>query len=121
MNKFGFSGTVIQARWVAIHDILAGHIVVAWFTHSSYLEVMIYLIFTFFDQERENWTRWKHKYCTMEKNFAKNLFNAIVAVKYNIDFYNKGAKLPVDRITFYKLMMCWQSEPFRDHLSDRRR
>ena len=108
-------------RWVAIHDILAGRDVVDWFTYSSNLEVMIYLIFTFFNQERENWTRWKHKYCKMEKNFAKNLFNAIVAVKYNTDFYNKGAKPPIDRITFYKLMSCWESAPFRVHLSDRRR
>ena len=106
---------------VAIRDILAGRVVVERFAASSNLEVMIDLIFTFFDKERENWTRWKDKYCRMERNFAKNLYNAIIAVKYNIDWYDKGAKPPVDRITFLKLMNCWLWEPFRNHLNERQR
>ena len=106
---------------VAIRDILAGRVVVERFAASSNLEVMIDLIFTFFDQERENWTRWKDKYCRMERNFAKNLYNAITAVKYNFDWYDKGAKPPVDRITFNKLMNCWLCEPFRNHLNERQR
>ena len=67
---------------------------------------MINVIFTFFDIERENWTPWKHRYACMEKNLAKTLFNCIVAIKNNIAFYVRGAKPPVDRITFHKLMVC---------------
>ena len=32
---------------------------------------------------RENWTQWKDKYRRMERNFAKNLYNAIIAVNKN--------------------------------------
>ena len=74
------------------------------------------LIFTFFDKERESWTRWKSKYVKMEKVFAKNLYSAIIAIRHNIDWVNKGAKPPVDRLAFYKLMMCWEFEPFHQHL-----
>ena len=87
-----------------IRHVSAGHLAVGNFTESSQLEVMIDLIFTFFDIERENWTSWKHRYACMEKNLAKTLFNCIVAIKNNIAFYVRGAKPPVDRITFYKLL-----------------
>ena len=70
---------------------------------------------------RENWTQWKDKYRRMERNFAKNLYNAIIAVNKNIDWYNKGANPPVDRKTFYKLMLCWMFEPFRNHLNKRQK
>ena len=106
---------------VAIRDIVAGRVVVEWFGASSILEDMIDLIYTFFDHERENWTQWKDKHRRMERNFAKNLYNAIIAVNKNIDWYNKGANPPVDRKTFYKLMLCWMFEPFRNHLNKRQR
>ena len=57
----------------------------------------------------------------MERNFAKNLYNAIIPIKHNIDWYDKGAKPPVDCITFKKLMNCWQFEPFSNHLNERQR
>ena len=106
---------------VAIRDILAGRVVVDRFAYSSNLEVMIDLIFTFLDLERENWTRWKHRYSRMEKNFAKNLYNAIIGVRCNINWNNKGAKPPIDRKSFYKLMLCWGFEPFHEHLTERRK
>ena len=48
--------------------------------------------------------------------FAKNLYDAIVAIRQNIDWHNKGAKPPVDRLMFYKLMVSWEFEPFNQHL-----
>ena len=48
------------------------------------------------------------------------MFNVICAVKLNTDF-SVGAKPPIDRVSFYKLMTCWGFEPFQDHLSERRR
>lgn len=77
------------------------------------LEVMIDSVFTFF------WKRWKHRYSRMEKNMAKTLFNCIVAIK-NIDFHHRGAKPPIDHLTFYKLMVCWQFKPFHGHFRGRR-
>ena len=85
---------------VSIHEVLGGHVYINRFTQSNRLKMIVDLIFTFFDKERENWTRWKHRYSRMEKNFAKNLYNAIIAIKMNIDWHNKGAKPPVDRIIF---------------------
>lgn len=104
-----------------IRLVSAGHVAVGNFAESSQLEVMIDLIFTFFDIERENWTRWKHRYACMENNLAKTLFNCVIAIKNNIAFYVRGAKQPVHRITFHKLMVCWQFEPFHQHLDQRRR
>ena len=50
---------------LANSDILAGRVFVSRFSEASQLEVMIDLIFTFFDKERENWTRLKHRYSCM--------------------------------------------------------
>ena len=55
----------------------------------------------------------------VEKNMARNLFNVICAVKLDIDF-TVGAKPPIDRISFYKLMTCWEFEPFYQHLRESR-
>ena len=52
----------------------------------------------------------------MEKNMARNLFNVICAVKLNID-WREGGKPPIDRKSFYKLMLSWEFEPFHKHLS----
>ena len=105
---------------IAIRDVLAGCIRVSGFATSSQLHMIIDLIFTFFNKERENWTRWKHRYSRMEKNFARTLFNVICAVKLNTDF-SVGAKPLIDRVSFYKPMTCWGFEPFQDHLSERRK
>ena len=109
-----------EREGVAIRDVLAGRIRVSGFALSSQLHMVIDLIFTFFDKERENWTRWKHRYARMEKNFARTLFNVICAVKLNTDF-SVGAKPPIDRVSYYKLMTCWGFEPFQDHLSERKK
>ena len=53
---------------VAIRDVLAGRVEVGRFAKSSQLDFMVNLIFTFFDKERENWTRWKSRYARMEKS-----------------------------------------------------
>ena len=106
---------------VAIRDVLAGRVEVSRFAKSSELDFMVNLIFTFFDKERENWTRWKSRYARMEKVFARNLFNAIIAIRVNLDWFSAGAKPPVDRITFTQLMMCWGFEPFHQHLKPRQR
>lgn len=66
-----------EQNGVAIQDILAGSVFVDWFSESSQLEVIIDLTYTFFDDERENWTCHKHSYCCMEKNFTKNLYNEL--------------------------------------------
>ena len=95
-----------EREGVAICDMLAGRIRVSGFATSSQLHMIIDLIFTFFDKERENWTRWKHRYARMEKNFSRTLFNVICAVKLNTDL-SVGAKPPIDRVSFYKLMTCW--------------
>ena len=87
------------------------------FSTLCHLHMVIDLIHTF-DKERENWTRFKHWYMRMEKNMARTLFNVICAVKLNIDFHNKGAKPPIDRTSFYKLMLCWEFKPFHQHLSE---
>ena len=47
---------------------------------------------------------------------ARNLYNVICTVKLNID-YREGAKPPIDRKSFYKLMLCWEFVPFQEHLS----
>ena len=52
---------------VRIRDILAGRVRVTGLSISSHLHMVIELIYTFFDQERENWTRFKHRYMRMEK------------------------------------------------------
>lgn len=52
----------------------------------------------------------------MEKNMARNLFNVICAVKLNIDWRVVG-KPPIDRASFYKLMLCWEFVPVYEHLS----
>ena len=102
---------------VRIRNILAGRVRVTGLSTSSHLHIVIELIYTFFDQERENWTRFKHRYMRMERNMAMNLYNAICAVKLNID-WREGAKPPIDRNSFYKLMLCWEFEPFYQHLSE---
>ena len=102
---------------VRIRDILAGRVRVTGLSTSSHLHMMIELIYTFFDKERENWTWFKHRYARMERNMAMNLYNVICAVKLNIDL-REGAKPPIDRHSFYKLMLCWEFEPFYQHLSD---
>ena len=120
---------LVAERWifdfeqagVAIRDVLAGRVEVGRFAKSSHLEFMVDLIFTFFDKERENWTCWKSRYARMEKVFARNLFNAIIAVRHNIDWFSAGARPPVDRLTFDKLMLCWGFEPFHQHLKPRQR
>ena len=102
---------------VWIRNILAGRVRVTGLSMSSHLHMVIELIYTFFDQERENWTRFKHRYMRMEKNMARNLYNVICAVKLNID-WREGGKPPIDRRSFYKLMLCWEFEPFYKHLSE---
>ena len=104
---------------VRIRDILAGRVRVMGLSTSSHLHMVIELIYTLFDQERENWTRFKHRYARMEKNMARNLFNVICAVKLNID-WREGGKPPIDRKSFWKLMLYWEFVPFQEHLSANR-
>ena len=66
------------------------------------------------DVERENWVRWKRQYCRVERNFAKNLYIALISIKMNI-IWERGFKLPVDRATFDKLMLCYGFIPFHNH------
>ena len=47
---------------------------------------------------------------------VRTLFNVICTVKLNND-WREGAKPPIDRHSFYKLMLCWEFEPFHEHLS----
>ena len=108
-----------EEQGVAIRNVLAGQVEVGRFARTWHLELMVDLIFTFFDKERENWTRWKSRYTRMEKVFPRNLFNAILAVWHNIDWFNAGARPAVDRLTFDKLIMCWGFKPFHQHLKPR--
>ena len=47
---------------------------------------------------------------------VRTLFNVICTVKLNND-WGEGAKPPIDRHSFYKLMLCWEFVPFHEHLS----
>ena len=61
-----------EREGVAIRDVLAGRVRVSGFQTSSQLHMIIDLIFTFFDKERENWTRWKHR-CANGKKLRENI------------------------------------------------
>ena len=92
---------------IPIRDILAYRVFMDRFAQSSQLEIIINQIYIF-DNERENWTRWKHRYCRMDKNFTRNLYNSLICIKNNI-VWERGAP-PVDRLTFYRLKVCWEVE-----------
>ena len=57
-----------EREGVAIRNVLEGRIRVSGFETSNQLHMIIDLIFTFFDKERENWTRWKYKYTRLLKH-----------------------------------------------------
>ena len=89
--------------------------VVSGFAESSRLEIMIHQIYFFLDEESENWVCWKRQYCRIEKVFAYNLYNTIVAIKTNI-VWNLAVKPPADVVTFFKLVLRWVFKPFHQHL-----
>ena len=109
-----------EGSGVPIRGILSGRISIQRFGESSQLEIVINQIYYFFDVERENWERSKRRYGWIERNFAKNFYNAIISIKANID-WNRGAKPPVDRDTFDKLALCYEFAPFHRHWSQRQK
>ena len=57
---------------------------------------LLQLIFTFFDKERENWTRFKHRYARMEKNMAKRPYLTLsVQLRMTLTFITKGRNRPL--------------------------
>ena len=109
-----------KRRGFPIRDMLTGRVNIVRFHQSSQLEIIINQIYVFFEHERENWTREKDQYDTMEQNFAKNLFNVLVCVKRNLD-WSPGGKSPIDRGTYEVLVRCYEFEPFRKYWSQRKK
>ena len=56
----------------------------------------------------------------MEKVFSRTLFNAILAIRKNI-VWDLKVKPPVDRITFHRMMLCYNFEPFQTHWTQRQK
>ena len=81
---------------------------------------MLHQIVFFMDEQRENWTRSRRSYLSVERTFARTLYNATIAIRKNLDS-DLTVKPPVDRTTFLRLMVCWGFEPFQKHLSKRQR
>ena len=90
------------------------------FKESSQLEVMIYQVIFFMDEQRENWTRSRSSYRRAEWVFGRTLHNAILSVRKNI-IWNLKVKPPVDRVTFHRLMLCYNFEPFQTHWTRRQK
>jgi len=72
------------------------------------------------DEQRENWTRSQRKYRIIERVFGRTLFNAIFAIRRNL-LWDVKVKPPVDRVTFHRMMLCYNFEPFQTHWTRRRR
>jgi len=103
-----------------IRDLLAGRRWLTRFTNSSQLEVMLHQVLFFMDEQRENWTRSQHRYRSVEKCFGRTLFNAIWAIRKNV-VWDVKVKPPVDRITFHRMMLCYNFEPFQSTWTRRQR
>ena len=103
-----------------IRDLLTGRRWFIRFKDSSQLEVMLYQVLFFMDEQRENWTRSRRQYRIIEKVFGRTLFNAILAIRKNI-VWNQTVKPPVDRITFNRLVTCYNFEPFQTHWTQRQK
>ena len=58
---------------------------------------LLQLIFTFFDKERENWTRFKHRYARMEKNIGEEtpILTLSVQLRMTLTFITKGRNRPL--------------------------
>ena len=112
--------TVYEENGFPIRDLLAGNCYFIRFSESSQLEVMLHQVCFFMDEQRENWTRSRDSYLSVEKAFARTLYNATLAIRKNLTS-DLTVKPPVDRITFLRLMVCWGFEPFQKHLSKRQR
>ena len=103
-----------------IRDLLTGR---RWLIHikdSSQLEVMLHQILFFMDEQRENWTRSRSRYRIIERCFGRTLFNAILTIRRNL-VWDVKVKPPVNRITFHRLMLCYQFEPFQSTWTKRQR
>lgn len=107
-----------EAQGTPIRDILAGRISVKHFTKTAHLEVCIWQIHYFMDANRENWTHGKKKYSKYERNFARTLYYAVRAIYKNL-IWNLGVKPPIDKITFFRLVICMQFEPFAKYWDER--
>jgi len=95
-----------------IRDLLAGRRWLTRFRDSSQLEVMLHQILFFMDEQRENWTRTRRKYRSIEMCFSRTLFNAILAIRKNL-VWDVKVKPPVDRVTFHRMMLCYGFEHFQ--------
>jgi len=109
-----------EAMNFPIRDLLAGRRWLTRFKDSSQLEVMLHQVLFFMDEQRENWTRTRHKYLSIEKCFGRTLFNAILTVRRNL-VWDVKVKPPVDRITFHRLMPCYGFEPFQSTWTKRQK
>ena len=103
-----------------IRDLLTGRRWLTRFKDSSQLEVMLHQILFFMDEQRENWTRSQRRYRLIEKVFSRTLFNAILAIRRNL-VWDVKVKAPVDRITFDRLMLCYQFESFQSTWTQRKK
>jgi len=97
-----------------VRDLFAGRRWLIRFKDSSQLEVMLHQVLFFMDEQRENWTRSRRQYRIIEKVFSRTLFNSILSIRKNI-LWNLKVKPPVDRVTFHRMMLCYQFDPFQTH------
>jgi len=103
-----------------IRDLLTGRRWLIRFKDSSQLEVMLHQILFFMDEQRENWTRSQRQYHIIEKVFGRTLFNAILTIRRNL-VWDMKVKPPVDRVTFHRMMLCYQFDPFHTHWTRRQK
>ena len=103
-----------------IRDLLVGRRWLIRFKDSSQLEVMLHQVLFFMDEQRENWTRSQRQYRSIEKCFGRTLFNEILTIRRNL-VWDLEVKPPVDRITFHRMMLCYNFEPFHTHWTQRQR
>jgi len=112
--------SVYERDGFPIRDLLAGNHHFIRFSESSQLEVMLHQICFFLDEQRKNWTRSRGPYKRVEKAFARTWYNATLAIRKNLD-QDLTVKPSVDRLTFLRLMVCWEFDPFQKHLTKRQR
>jgi len=103
-----------------IRDLLSGRRWLIQFKDSSQLEVMLHQILFFMDEQRENWTRTQRKYRSIENCFGRTLFNAILAIRRNL-VWDMKVKPPVDRVTFHRMMLCYNFDPFQSTWTQKQR
>jgi len=107
-----------EARGLPIRNLLAGRRWEGSFASSIQLIIMVHQVLLFIE-EKENWTRHPY-YVHLETCFAFTLRSCIEAIAKNL-IWNVKVKPPVDRITFHRLILCYNYEQFYTYWTDEQR